>query len=168
MSTPAAEPGFSLRALAREVWDDMGGADYHVLAKEIRRRISRADRDAALDEALTEYARHFAVGQRPSGRSRPGAGPLNSRRSSKVASIRQSWPELRARIFTKDGQKAYGDCTKADLIFHADLLERQARQNQAKASWERDIAAALGAHKVERVRDLPDDVLAQFFRGGAA
>ena len=158
---------FSLRALTREVWQEMNGADYHVLAKELARRITGPEREAALNEALVEYARHFMVGLRPSARRRPGAGQANSARSAKVAGIRQSWPQLRAHIFTRDGQKALGDCTKADLIFHADLLDRQARQNQAKASWERDLAAALGAHKVERVRDLPGEVLAEFL-GAAA
>jgi hypothetical protein len=48
---------FSLRALTHDVWDEMGGADYHVLAKEIARRVKPAHREAALIEALTEYAR---------------------------------------------------------------------------------------------------------------
>lgn len=160
---------FSLRALARETWDELGGCDYHVLAKEIQRRISAADRDAALSEALTEFSRQFTVGLRPTLRKvKPGAGQRNSARSAKVAGIRQTWPQLRAHIFTKDGQKALGKCTVADLIFHADLLERQSRQLQAKASRERDLAALLKAHKVERVENLPDDVLAAYFSGDEA
>lgn len=160
-------PEFSLRKLARETWDDLGGADYHILAKEIERRVQPGDRDAALDEALTEYARQFCVGLRPPAR-KAGAGQRNSARSAKVSGIRQAWPELRAHIFTKDGQKSYGRCSPADLIFHAELLEKQARQNQAKASWERDLAATIIAHKVTLVENLPDDVLEQFFRGAAA
>jgi hypothetical protein len=160
---------FSLKALAREVWDEIGGADYHVLAKEIARRVRPEDRVAALNESMLEYARHFAVGLRPSGRkTRPGAGQRNSARSAKVAGIRRSWPQLRARILTNDGQKPLSDCTAADLIFHVDLLERQARQNQAKAGWYREIAAALKAHKVQRVRDLPDAVIAEFLGERAA
>jgi hypothetical protein len=159
-----AEGGFSLRALARETWTDLNGADYHVLAKEIARRIGPDDLEAALNEALLQYARQFAMGQRPPSRkTKHSAGQRNSARSWKVQGVRQSWPQLRARIFTKDGQKAIGDCTAADLIFHADLLERQARQNQEKASFEREIAASLKANQVKCVRDLPDDVLAGFF-----
>jgi hypothetical protein len=160
---------FSLRALAREVWDDLGGCDYHILAKEIQRRISAADRDAALAEALAEYSRQFAVGLRPTLRkAKPGAAQRNSGRSAKVAGIRRSWPQLRAHIFTRDGQKALGKCTAADLIFHADLLERQSRQLQAKASRERDLAALLRAHQVERVENLPDTVLSEYFSGDEA
>jgi len=160
---------FSLRVLAREVWEDLGGADYHVLAKEIARRIRSADRESALNEALLEYSRHFAVGLRPTARRfRPGAGQQNSGRSAKVAGIRRAWPQLRATYFTKDGQKPLGDCTRADVIFIAEHLEKKARENQAKAGWMRDLSAALGAAKVERVRDLPDDVLGQFLTGAAA
>jgi hypothetical protein len=157
---------FSLRALCREVWGDLGGADYHVLAKEVHRRIAAKDRDAALSEALVEYSRSFALGQRPALSSQKvKAGQQNSARSWKVQATRQGWPQLKARIFTRDGQKALGKCTAADLIFHAELLEKQSRQLVRKASRERELAAALKAHKVERVENLPDVVLAEFFGG---
>ena len=162
---------FSLRKLCREVWEELGGCDYHVLAKEVQRHIRAADRDAALGEALTEYSRVFALGQRPAlSKQKAGAGQKNSARSWKVQGARQMWPELKARIFTKDGQKALGKCTAADLIFHAELLEKQSRQLIRKASRERELAAALKAHKVDRVENLPDEVLAEFFAGeeGAA
>lgn len=159
----AAGRGFSLRHLAHQVWDSLGGADYHVLAKEIDRRLaSRKDRDAALSEALIVYCREFAVNQRP--KINPaGAGQVNSARSAKVAGVRRAWPQLRARIYTPSGQKALAECTYEDLLFHADLLETQAAQLQAKAGRERDLAAALRQHKAPTVADLPDAVLAQFF-----
>jgi hypothetical protein len=157
---------FSLRPLCREVWEELGGCDYHVLAKEVQRRIASADRDTALSEALVEYSRSFALGQRPPLRKqKAGAGQQNSARSWKVQGTRQMWPQLKAHIFTRDGQKALGKCTAADLIFHAELLEKQARQLVRKGSRERELAAALKAHKVERVENLPDEVLAEFFTG---
>jgi hypothetical protein len=161
---------FSLRKLASEVWDETGGTDYHVLAKELARRITATNREAALNEALVEYARHFVVGLRPTARRRRGtaAGQANSGRSSKVALIRRTWPQLRATYLTKDGQKALGDCTRVDVIFIAEHLERKARENQSKAGWMRELSAALGQHKVQRVRDLPDAVLAEFLGGAAA
>jgi hypothetical protein len=160
---------FSLRSLCREVWEELGGCDYHVLAEKVARRIDRADQERALDEALAEYCRQFTVGLRPTLRKvKPGAGRRNSARSSKVQAIRQTWPQLKAHIFTKDGQKALGKCTVADLIFHADLLERQSRQLQAKAGRERQLAALLQAHKVDRVENLPDEVLAEYFSGDEA
>lgn len=160
---------FSLRAMARQVWDEMGSPDYHALAKEIARRVPAAKREAALNEALVEYARHFVVGLRPTARRvRPGAGQRNSARSAKVTAIRRTWPQLRATYLTKDGQKALGDCTRADVVFIAEHLERKARENQRKAGWMRDVATALGQAKVQRVRDLPDDVLAGLLGEGEA
>jgi len=162
VAAPAGE--FSLRALCHEVWNELGGCDYHVLAKEVGRRIAAKDTAAALSEALVQYARGFAVGQHPPlSTQKAGAGQKNSARSWKVQGTRQMWPQLKAHIFTRDGQKALGKCTAADLIFHAELLERQSRQLIRKASRERELAAALKAHKVDRVENLPDEVLAQFF-----
>jgi hypothetical protein len=160
---------FSLRQFCREIWDELGGCDYHVLAKEAARRVAPADSAAAFDQALIEYARHFAVQQRPPMTPQPavapsGAGQRNSGRSSKVRGVREAWPELRARIFTKDGQKALGKCTAADLTFHADLLETQAGQLQVKAGRERELAALLKTRKAACVEKLPDDVLRRFFR----
>ncbi len=166
VAAPAGE--FSLRALCHEVWDELGGCDYHVLAKEAERRITAKDTAAALSEALVQYARGFAVGQHPPLSTRKaGAGQKNSARSWKVQATRQMWPQLKAHIFTKDGQKALGKCTAADLIFHAELLEKQSRQLTRKASRERELAAALKAHKVARVENLPGEVLAGFFGGEA-
>jgi hypothetical protein len=159
---------FSLRKLAREVWDEAAGADHHALAKEVQRRITPAQRDAALGEALIEYMRVFNSNRRPASRISRGAGQRNSGRSAKVAGIRHAWPQLRATYFTKDGQKALGECSRADVIFIAEHLEKKARENQAKAGWMRELSAALSAHKVQCVRDLPDDVLAQFLEGAAA
>ena len=148
---------FSLRALTHDVWDEMGGADYHVLAKEIARRVKPAHREAALIEALTEYARTFVTRQRPSAQFRPsappagstspqpqartGAGQVNSGRSSKVAGIRRTYPEFRAAYLTARGRVALGECGHDDLIFIAGNLDLKARQNSTKAAWMRDLAS---------------------------
>jgi hypothetical protein len=160
---------FSLKELAREVWDETAGADYHVVAKELARRIRPDDRVAALNEALVAFARQFVTGLRPALRRSPAAtAQRNSARSAKVAGIRRAWPQLRATYFTKDGQKPLGECTKIDVIFIAENLDRKARENAAKAGRMRELAAALSAHKVQRVRDLPDEVLAEFLEVKAA
>jgi hypothetical protein len=159
---------FSLRHLCREVWEELGGCDYHVLAKEVQRRIKAANRDAALSEALVEYSRVFTTGLRPSSSRKAGAGQRNSGRSAKVAGIRRAWPQLRATYFTKDGQKPLGECSMTDVIFIAEHLDKKARENQRKAAWMRDVAGAMKAHQAQHVRDLPDDVLATFLIGEAA
>ncbi len=155
---------FSLRSLTREVWNEMGSPDYHVLAKEVARRITAKHREAALNEALTEYARQFVTRLRPQTR-RSVRRPA---RSAKVAGIRAAWPALRATYLTRDGQKALGECTRIDVVFIAENLDKKARECQAKASWMRDLAAAMKEHGAVRVRDLPDDVLASFVRERAA
>jgi hypothetical protein len=159
---------FSLRALVRQVWDELGGCDYHVLADKLLPRIEEGNRQAALDEALVAYCRQFTVGLHATLRKAPARARQDSARSWKVAGVRKSWPELRAHIFTKDGQKALGKCTFEDLIFHADLLERQARQLQSKSARVRDLAALLRAHQVARVENLPAEVLAEYFESEAA
>jgi len=172
MTAPApVRTEFSLRSLTREVWAELDSADAHVLAKEIARRVPRSQREAALAEALTEYARVFITNQRPSGYSgspAAGAGQRNSGRSAKVAAIRRTWPQLRATYLTAAGQKPLVDCSKADVIFIADHLDRKAAECAAKSAWMRDLSAALAAHKALRVGDLPDDVLAGFLTGAAA
>jgi hypothetical protein len=152
---------FNLQALARQIWDELGGCDYHVLAKELDNRISRADADAVLAEVLIPWARTFAAVQRPALQHNPG-------RSPKVEAIRRAWPELRAFIFTQSGQKALRECTSGDLIFHAGLLERKAASLTTKADRYQQLAAALDNYQAQRVADLPDDVLGRFFTGTKA
>lgn len=160
---------FSLRKLAREVWEDLGSADYHVVAKELARRVPPNRREAALDEALLEYARHFVVGLRPTARkTKPGAGQRNSGRSAKVAGIRRMWPQLRATYLTRDGQKALAECSRVDVVFIAEHLDKKARECTRKGAWMRGLAGEMATHEVERVRDLPDEVLAQYLDGTAA
>jgi hypothetical protein len=159
---------FSLRKLACEAWDDLGSCDYHVLAKEIHRRIAAKDRDAALAEALVAYAREFNSMRRPTAR-KTAAGQKNSARSWKVQGVRREWPQLRARYWTGgDDRKPLGDCTAAEVVFIAENLDKKARENTRKAAWMRDLAGELAAHKAGRVRDLPDEVLATFLTGEAA
>ena len=165
----AQRPEFSLRRLATEVWDEMDGCEYHVLAKELARRIRPADREAALGEALVQWAYAFntTVGHASppgTGQDREGAGQRNSGRSRKVAAIRADWQRRMTRhISTADGQKAIGDCTAEDLIFNAEILESLATTNQRKAAWERRLAAAVDEHGAGCVRELPDEVLTGFF-----
>jgi hypothetical protein len=192
MSAPAApqRTEFSLRALAREVWAELEGADYHDFAKELQRRIRAKDRDAALAQALTEWSRRFAADQRPTSadiermiRPIPAGGAtqspandipaparktadINSARSPKVRMIREAY--LMARYRTADGQKALRDCTRADVIFIADGLDVKAKQNAAKAALMRKLASALVAHGADCIRELPENVLAEVLTRSAA
>lgn len=56
---------FSLRALVREVWDELGGdCDCDLLADEVQRRISDGDRSAALAQLLPGFSRQFVATRR--------------------------------------------------------------------------------------------------------
>jgi hypothetical protein len=184
---------FSLRGLIRQVRDDLGTGDTHRIAKEAAARISPADRDSAYLQGLTEVARaivnsgHPQLRQAPgstlastpgagaqasppgsSHASKPGAGQRNSGRSSKVAAIRRTWPQLRATYACLDVNKQLGDYNADDLIFVASHLEAQAALSTVKAERFHDLSASLALHKVKKVRDLPDAVLAAAFLGEAA
>jgi hypothetical protein len=164
------ESDFNLRALVRTVTAETTSPDNWLIAKETARRVPPDHIDAALVEALAEYVRHFQTTLRPRGfGGTSGGGNANSGKSSKVAAIRAAYRRLlEAPYDTATGQKYLGDCTAEDLIFIADGLEEQARQNMAKASGFRGLSVVLGERGVARLRDLPDDVLVQHLNGGAA
>ena len=171
MSVPAESPQeFSLRHLVAGVRDELGTGDRHLIAKEAMSRIPREDRDSAFMQALTEVARAVVNSGHPQmfPAARAGAGQRNSGRSAKVAGIRRAWPQLRATYACLDENKQLGEYTAADLIFVADHLDRQAAQSAAKASHFRKLSGLMVQHKVSRVRDLPDSVLAAAFLGEAA
>jgi hypothetical protein len=152
---------FDLAQVAAQAWRDLGGGDRKVLAREIWERIPARHRGDALLVALEEYCRRFNAQRRPTG-FKPVAGVRRPGRSAKVTAIRESWPALRATIYTPGGQKPFGECTSADLIFHAGLLERQAATFSRKAAYERELAAALDIHRVQQVGQLPAGVLAEY------
>jgi hypothetical protein len=170
---PVREPEFSLRALVREVRDELATGDKFVIAKETLHRIPPGQREAALLEALAEVARvvvneaHPRIHQVPAGPAK-GAGQVNSARSAKVTAMRRMWPQLRATYACLDSNKQLGDYGADDLVFVAAHLEVQASQNAAKATQYRNLSALLPKYKVAKVRELPDAVLTAVFTGEAA
>lgn len=165
---------FSLRALVRQVRDELGTGDRHVIAEKTLPRIPAEHRDVAFTQALEEVARavvkdgHPRLHSVPDSSSKPRAGQRNSARSSKVAGIRRVWPELRATYACLDAGKQVADYSSDDLIFVAEHLETQARRNAAKAGNFRKLAALMAKSGAAKVADLPDEVLAAIFRGEAA
>jgi hypothetical protein len=155
---------FSLNHLLREVWDELGGADYHILAHEVLHRLDPAHYEAALGQALAVYTSRFVGSKRM--RTPHQAGQQNSGRSAKVRGIRTASAQLRTIWYaTPDGQKALGDCTLSDVFYIVGGLERQARQHMDKARWLRGLAEAMTTHPVRRVQDLPAGIISGFFTG---
>jgi hypothetical protein len=91
-------------------------------------------------------------------------------RSAKVAAIRESGPKwLRDRLNTGADPREWkriGDCSFTDLMFAAAQRRDQAARTSAAAERLERLAELVQAHGVDRVRDLPESVLAQV--GGAA
>jgi hypothetical protein len=153
---------FNLKALAREVIDEDTSEDLAQIIKEVRRRIPRDVTGEALDQALAPFV-HDMI--RKPWRPAPPAP------SAKVTAIREAWRRKLDEIrYTVDGDsvRRLGDMSQADVIFVAEGLETQARQNQARAAWMRSWAAAMTEHGAARIRDLPDDVQRGMFGRTAA
>lgn len=162
---------FSLRAIAISVLLEMDTEDRESVLKEIERRIPAEMLGEALHQAIPAFA-HSVMPRWPSpvpdladsGKARATG------RSSKVAAIRDAWKRhLEGRYTVEDGSlRRLGDFRQEDLIFMAGQLEDKARRNRTRAKAMKDLAAALGEHKVTVVRDLPPDFLAGFFGTGKA
>jgi hypothetical protein len=157
-------PEFSLAALARAVLAESGSEDREQLLKEIERQIPAAQLAEAFRQALPAFVHQVQLSRWPS-RARPGGG-----RSAKVTAIRETWRRhLDGRYTVEDGSlRKLGDFGRGDLIFMAGRLETQARSVRARAVAMESLAAALDEHGAERVRDLPDAFLAEFFGQAAA
>jgi len=93
-----------------------------------------------------------------------------SARSAKVAAIRAAapkWLEDRYCVGSGDDDwKFLGDCGFADLMFAATQRREQAARTSAAAERLEGLAELVRSHGVDRVRDLPEAVLASV--GGAA
>lgn len=172
---------FSLRAIVRQVRDELATGDRYRIAKEALPRIPAEYRDAAFLEALAEVARSVVNSGHPQIRGVPPqpdalmprptaskAGNRNSARSHKVAAIRRAWPELRAIYVSIDKDKLLADYSSENLNALADWLEKQARHSSIKARKYRKLAVLMDQAAAEKVSDLPDDVLAAVFEGEAA
>lgn len=171
ITASSAGPDFNLRALVREVSREAHEPDTQLIAKEVARRLPPEHAEAVLVDALSEYVRHYLTTARPRLlTATTPTGNTNSGRSSKVRGIRDAWRRYldEAAYDTATGQKWLGDLDATDLVFVADGLERKAREQMAKSARFREMSAALAEHEAERVRDLPDAVLAEFLSGDVA
>lgn len=173
---------FNLRKLIRDVLTNSLLADPRDLAAEAFQRIPADQHAAALRQCLTDVVREeirlsrnhtppTVMAERPGprgnvARQRPAA------RSAKVAGIRAMWQEkLRERIHTGPAStdwRLLGDCTFEELMFAAGERRTIALRNEAKAAEYAELAEAVRAAGVVRVRDLPAEVLKDRLESEAA
>lgn len=173
---------FNLRQLVRDVLTSSTMADPRDLAAEVFHRIDPADYSAGLTQCLPDIVREqirmsrnavtpAALAELPSiVREAPRRLPA---RSAKVEGIRDWWKErLRERLSVGPNAadwRMLGDCSAADLDFAAADRRTIAAKTLAKAAEYAELAEAVRVAGVERVRDLPADVLrARLAEGQAA
>jgi hypothetical protein len=159
---------FNLRVLVRDVCDSSTIPDPALLAKEVNRRIQKADRDAALEQALRVFVQNVISRARnsPGGHTTLDTQAIRATGGStshKVAGIRNAWRRmLQDRIAVGSDLGAWKflrDCTAVDLDYAASIREDHARQNAARARQLRQLAELLVTHNAATVSALPDDVL---------
>jgi hypothetical protein len=158
-----APPEFSLAALARTVLAEAASEDREQLLKEIEQQVPAGLLAEAFRQALPAFVHQVQLSRWPAP-ARPG------RRSAKVTAIRETWRRhLEGRYTVEDGSlRKLGDFRRDDLIFTAGRLDLQAQTAAARAAAMKKLAAEMKKQKAERVRDLPDDFLAEFFGQAAA
>jgi hypothetical protein len=157
---------FNLRALVRDVCATSTIPDPTMLAKEVNRRIRKADRDTALGQCLQIFVQHYVSLNRNSPSQSTGdphmstAGGSTSR---KVTGIRDAWRRMlndRIAVGSDPGAwKFLRDCTVTDLDYAASIREEHARRNADSAKRLRDLAELLTEHGATTVGALPESVL---------
>lgn len=189
-SSTLADPHALATEVLRRIDDgDLRNALGQVLASMVREEI-RASRNGGIPvlatgalrpnarqdgPRLTLHSQPQVMAEQPGGIPRPvvKAAPAPSvrpARSAKVAAIRASAPKwLSDRLNTgadPSEWKRIGDCSFSDLMFAAGQRRDQAARTSAKAEHLERLAELLRVHGVDRVRDLPESLLAEV--GGAA
>jgi hypothetical protein len=174
---------FNLRKLVRDVLANSLLADPRDLAAEAFLRIPAAEHAAALRQCLTDVVREeirlsrnhtppTVTAGRPGPRGNTARQQPAVARSSKVAGIRAMWQEkLRERIHTGPAStdwRLLGDCTFDELMFAAGERRTIALRNESKAAEYAELAEAVRAAGVARVRDLPAEVLKNRLESEAA
>jgi hypothetical protein len=161
---------FNLRQHVRELLTSSAIADPRQLAAEAFADIPAESYGPALRQCLPDvireeirHSRNFTpapvMGEQP----RVIGGGSKARPSPKVASIRAMWQvRLHERIHIgpePSDWKLLGDCTFDQLMFAAGERRELAARNEAKAVEYAELAEAVRAAGVERVRDLPAGML---------
>lgn len=154
---------FDLRALVRQMLRTSEQPNPDWLVEAVLARVTEADREEALRQALPSIIREAAARERMANPITPSAAmPTKARGSWKVQAIREEWQRaLRNRIHVGPGDyKFLGDCTYDDLLFAASERMAIADKNAAIARSYNALAALLTEHDAKTVRDLPAEVLA--------
>lgn len=150
----------NLRSIVHEAIASAESVEYADIANSVLARLDPADYREALAAALPTFCRSVVVSQRTDGPVRPPKAAQKLPGSWKVQAIREGWQRRLSEVYaTDEGNKRLGDFTHDDLIYQASICERQAKSKLSKAKGWKGLAALMDDHGVERVRDLPAEVL---------
>ncbi len=153
---------FDLRATVREVLDSTRIADPGLLADEVVRQIPKSAVADVLRITLREYVR-VVIGQE---RMKAPAAPTPQQQQTKATRINHWSRVLNRRECVAEGVwKLFADLTRDDLLALAEGRRQQAQQLAAKADHYDRMAKLVEQHHVERVGDLPEDVLREHLEG---
>ena len=162
-------PDFNLRQTVRDTLDATTEADPGIIAGLVVAKISKADRDAALSQAMRLFVRQVITEERNNHRPNSSVVTPIRHRSSKVAAIRDSWARrLNDRVHVGGSEwKQLRACSYDDLTAAASERQQMADRNAATAREYRAMASAVLDADVDTFGDLPVETQARIL-GGAA
>lgn len=141
------------------------------VAEQILEQLSDPEAHVVAAVTLRDYARRVLV--LPSAPiydtdEKPNLTMLDGRRTAswKVQAWQnQRWrAELNKTVYGCQGTwMHYGDCTEADLISMVTSRRTKAEELEYEADHYEKVLGLLREHDVERVRDLPEDVLRELY-----
>ncbi len=152
---------FDLRATVREVLETTQIADPGLIADEVVRQIPKSAVGDVLRITLRDYVRVVILQERMKA---PAAPP--PQQQTKATRIHHWSRVLNRRECVAEGVwKLFADLTRDDLLALAEGRRQQAQQLAAKADHYDRMAKLVEQHHVERVGDLPEDVLREHLDG---
>lgn len=164
---------FDLHALVRSVTETSGLLGPREIAAKVAENVPRAKLRDALAAALVPFVREdltrlratAPIGPRPSAPSN-----RNSARSPKVRAVREAWRKVLAgQVHVGHGQwQVLADCSYDNVVFLANERHEVARRTAASGDRFERLASAMKKHKVSRVSELPESVLAEILSDEAA
>lgn len=165
MTTTAQE--FDLRGRVWKVAESSGVADPKQVAEEVLATLHTSELGEALAACLPDYVRLVLHGA-----GRPRVGPAGAPRSWKTEAAKAYAQKiLRQRVDVAGdgtGWKFLAECNACDLEAVSAKRREQAEHLTAAAEWFEKIAALLGEHDAEEVKDLPESVLIALASNGEA
>lgn len=177
--TPGA---FNFNKLMQHVYKETNNADPRDFAERVFCGIPPHCYDEVLQAVLPRYCSWYSSVERMrirgtitrstkpsktklSVRPRVVKPPQQEAINRKYAGWQKAW--LRQRVATQSGCKFLSQCGVADLNYMILELEENAAESTAVAQGYRRVRDALIKYKVEKVEDLPVEVLQTFARKAA-